>query len=64
MDCNKDPCVDRFDRLDAKLDSIDSKLDNHLERIAKTEVWVKGHTTIISFIVSGLIALATKLLMR
>jgi hypothetical protein len=61
-ECNKDPCVDRFDRIDAKLDKIDQKLDNHLERISKAETWIKGHTTLIAFISTALLSIILKLL--
>jgi hypothetical protein len=63
-ECDKDPCLARFDKIDQKLDKISNKLDNHLERIAKAEVWIKGHTTVIGFIVTAFLAVATKLLMR
>jgi hypothetical protein len=55
--CDKDPCIQRFDRLDQKLDAIDSKLDNHLERIAKAESWIKGHTTILVFTGTALLSI-------
>jgi hypothetical protein len=33
-----------------KLDNIDTKLSCHLERIAKAEVWIRGHGTVLMFI--------------
>ncbi len=38
-----------FDRIHAKLDAIDTKLDSHLDRIGKAETsieWIRGHITI------------------
>jgi hypothetical protein len=61
-ECNKDPCIERFDKIDASLDKISDKLDNHLERIAKVEVWTKGHTTLIAFIATAILSLVFKLL--
>ena len=51
----------RFDKIDSRLEKIESKLDSHLERIAKTEIWIKGHATIIGFIVTTVVALAIRL---
>jgi hypothetical protein len=40
--------MDHLDRIEAKLDSIDAKLNDHLERLAKAETsiswlrWVMG----------------------
>lgn len=50
----------RFDRLEQKLDAIDEKLDNHLERIAKSETWIKGHSTIIGLIITAIISFFCK----
>lgn len=46
------------DHLDSRLDKIEDKLDNHLERIATAETsieWIRGH---IKFMVSLSVALA------
>lgn len=43
-----------FDKVHTKLDTIDVKLDDHLERISKTEAdihWLKGHVKIVTTLV-------------
>lgn len=40
----------RFDGLDRKLERVETKLDNHLERLSRAEAsieWLKGNTKII-----------------
>lgn len=42
------------DHLDRRLDQIEGKLDNHLERISKAEeaiVWIKGHVRLVMTLV-------------
>lgn len=49
---------DLRDHIDNRMDKFDNKLDNHLERLSKTEEaisWLKGHvkvstTILITFI--------------
>jgi archaellum component FlaC len=53
---------DRFDRLEGKIDGIGVKLDDHLERLSKTEesiVWLKGH---VKFTLSIAIAVVGSLI--
>jgi hypothetical protein len=52
------PCTEKetLKRIENKLDKIDNKLDNHLERIAKAEVWINGHTTVLAFVVTALLS--------
>lgn len=49
--------------LDTRLDKLEDKLDNHLERIAKSEAsieWLKGHVRVsISILLASLTGLAT-----
>jgi hypothetical protein len=58
------PCSekDTLKRIEDKLDSIDNKLDNHLGRIAAAEVWIKGHTTVLAFIITSIITIVGFLL--
>lgn len=53
------PCTEKetLKRIENKLDKMNNKLDNHLERIAKAEVWINGHTTVIAFVVTALISI-------
>lgn len=48
--------------LDTRLDKLEGKLDNHLERISKAEVsidWLRGHVKIsTTFVLSALTGLA------
>lgn len=60
---------DLREHLDKRLDRIEDKIDNHLERISKAEeaiMWMRGHlkiaTTFFLTIVSGLAAAYLKLL--
>lgn len=54
---------DQLNKISNKLDSIDSKLDAHLERISKAEeaiLWIRGHlrvSTTIFLAISGTLAL-------
>lgn len=59
------------ERMDRKLDRIEDKLDQHLDRIAKTEAdisWMRGHIKIIvtlaTSLISGVIAIGYKLLVK
>jgi hypothetical protein len=52
-----DNATDSLARIEAKLDKIDTKLDNHLSRISKLEAWVSGHSTILTFIGTATIAI-------
>lgn len=45
----------QIDRLEGKVDKLHEKLDCHLERIAKAEVWIKGHTTVLTLLFTGII---------
>lgn len=46
---NKD-LKEELEKIGVKLDNIDDKLTQHLERIAKVETWIKGHGTILCFV--------------
>jgi hypothetical protein len=40
-----------FDKIHNSLDKMDEKLDNHLERISKSETditWIRGHINIVT----------------
>lgn len=44
---------DRFDDLGSRLDRIETKLDNHLERVTKAESdisWLRGHVKLATAI--------------
>jgi len=49
--------------MEGKIDNIEDKLDNHLERISKAEVYIKGHSWVIALVVTALLSLGTKLIM-
>jgi hypothetical protein len=39
--------------MDGRFDALETKLDNHLERISKTEVaieWLRGHVRLVTTI--------------
>lgn len=56
---NKDDYRRDFDRIHGKLETLDSKLDDHLGRISKIETTQKGITTVfIAMITAGLTAIA------
>jgi hypothetical protein len=50
------------DHLDGRLDKLEGKLDNHLERISRAETsieWIRGHLKIsISILVAALTGMA------
>ncbi len=50
------------EHLDARLDKIEDKLDNHLERISKAEAsieWIKGHLRVsVSIFIAALTGMA------
>jgi hypothetical protein len=46
---------DQLTRIESKLDKVDAKLDNHLERIAKVEVKADGSIKIGLAIFTGII---------
>jgi hypothetical protein len=54
----------RFDGLDRKLERVEAKLDNHLERLSRAEAsieWLKGNVRIVTTIiltVAGFLAAA------
>lgn len=44
----------RFDGLDRKLERVEAKLDNHLERLSRAEAsieWLKGNVKIVTTII-------------
>lgn len=44
----------RFDNLDHKFERIESKLDNHLDRLSRAEAsieWLRGNVKVITIIV-------------
>lgn len=48
--------MDKLDKIDARLDRIETKLDNHLERVSRAEEsirWLQGH---VKFTVSAAVA--------
>ncbi len=47
--------TDQLDSIEKKLDKIDTKLDNHLERLAKVEVKSDGSIKIGLAIFTGII---------
>lgn len=64
MDANQFSHLDsKIDRVNAQLDKMDGKLDNHLERVAKLEVQVennKGNIRILfSLILTGVTVVVT-----
>ena len=41
------------DHIDSRLDRLENKIDNHLERISKAEAsleWVQGHVKVVTSI--------------
>lgn len=52
----------RFDDLGRKLERVEAKLDNHLERLSRAEAsieWLRGHAKIVTTViltVAGFIA--------
>lgn len=57
--------------LDSRLDRLEDKLDNHLERISRAETsieWLRGHaniaTTLLITALSGLAAVAYQFLSK
>lgn len=51
------------EHLDSRLDKIEDKIDNHLERIAKAETsieWIRGHIKVgASMVLAALSGMAT-----
>lgn len=44
----------RFDGLDRKLERVEAKLDNHLDRLSRAEAsieWLKGNVKIVTTII-------------
>lgn len=44
----------RFDNLDNKFERIESKLDNHLERLSRAEAsieWLRGNVKVVTTII-------------
>lgn len=52
---------ERFDTIEAKLDKIDGKLDNHMDRLARIEVENNHHAGQIKMIISAAIAIITSI---
>ena len=56
---------DDFDRIHKKLDGLDNKLDEHLDRISTAETnidWIKGHIKIVTtFAVTVFVTVVTAL---
>lgn len=49
---------EEFNKLHARFDKLDDKIDNHLERISKAEEaieWLRGHVKITTAIVLAVI---------
>lgn len=51
--------LDDFGRIEQRLDRIEGKLDNHLERVAKVEEAVEGMRGHIRLILSAITAVVT-----
>lgn len=48
---------DQFERLDKRLDRIENKLDNHLDRLSASEEsirWIRGHIKMGAVFISSL----------
>jgi len=61
---------DIIERMDARLDRIEQKLDNHLERVSKAETsiqWLQGHvkiaTTVFISALGGMALVLIKLIL-
>lgn len=54
--------VERFDRIDNKLDAIDAKLDAHLERIVKNEAQIQSMQGYMKFGASAILAAISALI--
>lgn len=56
---------DLKEHLDSRLDKIEGKLDNHLERISKAETsieWLRGHASIsLTIMIAALSGMAAAL---
>lgn len=59
--------MDWQDRIENKLDQINIKLDNHLERLSHAEeaiIWMKGHIKIVTTLAITVIGLIVTAMMQ